>query len=245
MNRANAHESQSGEPFDLPLLIFHLRNVSPFFGALMMFAESVVTDRVPTAATDGRRLFFNPAFMSLHPVKEQLGVLVHELLHAALRHVERRSGADPNLWNIAADIVVNGMIHQTHGLSLPKSGLRDQDLENFPVEEVYQLLLKKNGPPKSIRFLSGDLLEPAGELAEGLSEHWNSALAQAAVVSRMGGNGQGRHPCRHRIGHRGRDRSPARLAHAPLAAPHKNACRFHPLRPPVLGRGAVSRRHGW
>jgi len=194
MSRARSSESPVAAPFDLPLLIFHLRNVSPFFGALALFAESVVTDKFETAATDGRRLFFNPEFMAKHPVDEQLGILVHELLHAALRHVERRSNADPHLWNIAADIVVNGMIHQSRGIALPKSGLRDRDLEGFPVEEVYQILLKRHGLPQKIVFIGSDLLDPSEAQQDGLAEHWNSALSQAAVVARMGGEGQGHLP---------------------------------------------------
>ena len=72
---------------DLSLLLFHLRNVSPFFASLALFAESVITEDIETAATDGRRLLFNPKFMAKHTPAEQLGVLVHELLHAALRHI--------------------------------------------------------------------------------------------------------------------------------------------------------------
>ena len=181
-------------PFDLPLLIFHLRNVSPFFGALALFAKSLETTSISTAATDGRRLLFNPGFMASHPLDEQLGILVHELLHAALRHVERRSTADPDLWNIAADIVVNGMIASTRGLVLPKSALRDPDLENYPVEEVYQILLKRHGLPKLIIFIGTDLLDPA-PYEPGVPEaDWNSALAQAAVIARMGGKGIGNLP---------------------------------------------------
>lgn len=176
-------------PFDLPLLIFHLRNVSPFFGALALFSESVITDSVETAATDGRRLFFNPGFMGRHPVPEQLGIVVHELLHAALRHVERRETADPHLWNLAADIVVNGMIRRAHALDLPESAIMDRELEEFPVKEVYEVLLNRSGLPRTIRFLGSDLLEPAGDGAAGLREHWNAALSQAAIVARMGGHG--------------------------------------------------------
>jgi len=178
------------EAFDLPLLIFHLRNVSPFFGALALFADSRTTGEVETAATDGRRLFFNPSFMGSHTVAEQLGVLVHELLHAALRHVERRATADPHLWNIAADIVVNGMIRKTNGLVLPASALIDGELEEFPVEEVYEILLKRDGLPKRIRYLGGDLLRPSVDDAGTLRDHWNGALSQAAVVARMGGHGR-------------------------------------------------------
>lgn len=183
----------SARTFDLQILVFHLRNVSPFFGALALFAESVETETVPTAATDGRRLFFNPGFMASHPPAEQLGILVHELLHAALHHVGRRSTADPNLWNIAADIVVNGIIAQSPGLSLPKSAVRDPKLENFPVEEVFQILARRHPAPQRIVFIGGDLLEPAVG-GGGAAADWNSALAQAAVVARLGSKSAGELP---------------------------------------------------
>lgn len=186
--------SRSVHPFDLPLLVFHLRNVSPFFGALALFAKSIETESIPTAATDGHSLLFNPGFMSTHPLDEQLGILVHELLHAALRHVDRRATADPDLWNLAADIVVNGIIAETYGLKLPKSALRDVKLEKFPVEEVYQILLKRDGPPKRLQFIGADLLaSPKGEV-EPPDTDWNSAMAQAAVVARLGANGVGNLP---------------------------------------------------
>lgn len=194
MNHPAPIEEKAAE-FDLPLLIFHLRNVSPFFGALALFSKSVCTDKVQTAATDGRTLFFNPAFMASHTLAEQLGILVHELLHAAMRHVERRCGADPHLWNVAADIVVNGIISETQGLVLPASALLDKELAPYTVEEVYHVLLKRNGLPKNIVFIGSDLIESDGEDrgSAGLTEHWNSAFAQAAVVARMG-NGYGNLP---------------------------------------------------
>lgn len=191
---ARTARAEPAHPFDLPLLVFHLRNVSPFFGALALFAKSVETDSIPTAATDGRRLLFNPGFMASHPLDEQLGILVHELLHAALRHVERRATADPYVWNLAADIVVNGMISGTRGLKLPKSALRDKKLEKFPVEEVYQILLKRHGLPKRILLIGADLLDPAPDEPGLPDTDWNSALAQAAVVARMGEKGIGNLP---------------------------------------------------
>ena len=190
---------------DLSLLLFHLRNVSPFFASLALFAESVITEDIETAATDGRRLLFNPKFMAQHTPAEQLGVLVHELLHAALRHVNRRHGAHPLLWNIAADIVVNGIIDQSEGLTLPASAVRDEKLANFTVEEVYEILRSRNPKAEnlSIQFIGGDLLPPDGKDAthvlspeeeSALRDHWNASLAQAATISRMGSKDQANLP---------------------------------------------------
>jgi predicted metal-dependent peptidase len=190
---------------DLSLLLFHLRNVSPFFASLALFAESVITEEVETAATDGRRLFFNPKFMASHTPAEQLGVLVHELLHAALRHVIRRHGAHPVLWNIAADIVVNGIIFQTEGLTLPKSAWRDDKIAQFTVEEVYEILRSRNPKPDEleIHFIGSDLVPSDSKDASAVfspeqissnRDHWNAALAQAATITRMGSTAHGKLP---------------------------------------------------
>lgn len=187
MSRSKSESAKEGHDFDLNLLLFHLRNVSPFFGALALFAEHVCTEKIQTAATDGRRLMFNPRFMEKHRLDEQLGIFVHELLHAALRHVKRRAEAHPVTWNIAADIVVNGIIDDTHGLVLPRSAVRRADWADFPVEEVYQLLLQEGGEWTRIPLLGGDLVEIEGGDAENLGDHWNGALAQASVISRIGG----------------------------------------------------------
>jgi predicted metal-dependent peptidase len=190
---------------DFSLLLFHLRNISPFFASLALFAESVITEEIETAATDGRRLLFNPKFMAQHTPAEQLGVLVHELLHASLRHIIRRQGAHPMLWNIAADIVVNGVIDQCEGLTLPDSAVRDEKLAHFTVEEVYEILRSRNPAAEnlSICYIGSDLLPPEGKDAthvlspeeeSALRDHWNASLAQAATISRMGSKDQGTLP---------------------------------------------------
>ena len=165
----------------------------------------MITEDIETAATDGRRLLFNPKFMARHTPAEQLGVLVHELLHAALRHIIRRQGAHPVLWNIAADIVVNGIIFQTEGLTLPKSALRDDKISNFTVEEVYEILRSRN--PKlddlEIQFIGSDLVPPDGKDASAvlsseeistIRDQWNAALAQAATITRIGSASHGNLP---------------------------------------------------
>jgi predicted metal-dependent peptidase len=81
--------------------------------------------------------------------------LLHEVLHAALGHVTRRGGRDPQRWNIAADIVVNGLIDE-QGLVLPDSAVRDANLCGYSVEEVYTLL----PTDQSQQSVDHDLLEP-------------------------------------------------------------------------------------
>lgn len=114
----------------------------PFFGALLLFAPVVVTDAVETAATDGERLLFNPDFAGPLPTAQLDGLVVHELLHCALMHLHRRGTRDPLLWNIAADIHVNGAIRGLAHLDLPPGGVEEPPLASLCVEEIYEKILK-------------------------------------------------------------------------------------------------------
>ncbi|MEM7554279.1 MAG: VWA-like domain-containing protein [Cyanobacteria bacterium P01_A01_bin.84] len=137
--------------------LLRLRMKSPFFATLALFARFIPSDHLPTAATDGQDVFFNPEFLLSLSTSQQDGVLLHEVLHAALLHVTRRGVRDAKLWNIAADIVVNGMIYQQGVFELPLGVIRDTNLENFSVEEIYEILQKD--PQKSPLLSNPDLLD--------------------------------------------------------------------------------------
>ncbi|MFI6951497.1 hypothetical protein [Streptomyces sp. NPDC050422] len=64
-------------------------------------------------------------------------VLAHEMLHAALRHGERRGGRDPFLFNVAADYVVNDWLVQMRVGEMPEGLLYDPGLRGLSAEEVY------------------------------------------------------------------------------------------------------------
>lgn len=121
--------------------LLRLQKKSPFFATLALFARFLPTNKLETAATDGKSIYYNPDFlMSLSPAQQD-ALILHEVLHAALLHVARRGVRDAELWNIAADISINGMIAQQGNFELPEGGLRNQELEHLSVEEIYELLL--------------------------------------------------------------------------------------------------------
>lgn len=64
-------------------------------------------------------------------------ILAHEMLHAALRHGERRGARDPYLHNVAADYVVNGWLVEMGVGEMPEGLLYDPELRDLSVEEVY------------------------------------------------------------------------------------------------------------
>lgn len=112
----------------------------PFFGALLLMCPVRVTAEVPTAGTNGSELLFNPSFVQGLGTHQLDGLVVHELLHCALLHVTRRGCRDAELWNIAADIHVNGIIRSIPNLALPPGGVEDARLAPLSVEEIYDTL---------------------------------------------------------------------------------------------------------
>lgn len=165
-----------------------LRARLPFFGALLLFARVVPDESVSLASTDGRDLYVNPTATAALTSAEFDGLLLHEVLHAALLHVDRRGAREPLRWNVAADIVVNGMIASLPAIALPAGGVRDASLEALPVEEVYERL-----EGRVIALALRDLRDapgtetPDGEALRAHREaHWREALAHAECMTGLG-----------------------------------------------------------
>lgn len=124
--------------------LVRIRGKSPFFATLALFTCIYPTQQVAIAATNGQDIFLNPDYIASLPAPQLDGLLLHEVLHAALLHVFRRGERVAQLWNIAADIVVNGMIAQQGVFTLPPGAVRDPQLEHLSVEEVYECLLQQS-----------------------------------------------------------------------------------------------------
>ncbi|MFG2876563.1 hypothetical protein ACGFYU_16490 [Streptomyces sp. NPDC048337] len=86
------------------------------------------------SATAGE-IYINP--LRTFDDEEWRFILAHEMLHAALRHGERRGARDPYLHNVAADYVVNGWLVEMGVGSMPEGLLHDPALTGLSVEEVY------------------------------------------------------------------------------------------------------------
>ena len=68
----------------------------PFFGTLSLRLKLVPGD-LPTMATDGARIVYNPAFVGELRPAELEGTLAHEVMHCALGHQCRRGERDLRL----------------------------------------------------------------------------------------------------------------------------------------------------
>jgi predicted metal-dependent peptidase len=147
----------------------------PFFGSMALRLELTPADRswCPTAATDGRKFYFNPAFIAQLDAKENVFLVVHELGHCIFEHFLRRGGRDPKLWNIAGDYIINNTADDevvkkgdyARVITYVKPYLNHK-YDDWTTEEVYDDLLeqKKNGgKPEE----EGDLIDVHIDMTSG------------------------------------------------------------------------------
>lgn len=86
-----------------------------FYGMLLMYMKFALDSTIDTAATDGKKICFNPEFLDELSDKELDFVMMHEVLHVALRHCTRGNLLKDDQFNIACDIVVNSNIMHSFG----------------------------------------------------------------------------------------------------------------------------------
>ncbi len=132
----------------------------PFFGNMATrLRVQECDDWCPTAATDGRHLYYNTQFFNAMNNKEIEFVIAHEILHCVFDHLTRRDNRDPKLYNIAADYIVNNMLVRDRIGQKPSivDCFQDFKYEGWSSEEVYDELMK-NAKKMNIDDL-GDLLD--------------------------------------------------------------------------------------
>mgnify|MGYP003687580575 FL=1 len=91
----------------------------PFYAHFLSGIIREVTDKVPTAAVGFKSgkiaLYVNENFFlkELKSVNERVAVIKHETLHIIFKHLFRMKtkSYDNQLFNVAADIVVNQLIY--------------------------------------------------------------------------------------------------------------------------------------
>ena len=116
-----------------------IRPDNAFYASLALGAETYWSNDIPTAATNGKDLIFNPQWFTALNKEERIGLILHELMHMVYHHTIRIGNRDPELWNVAGDHVINTELTKS-GYTLPKGGCCDMRFQNMETEEVYNIL---------------------------------------------------------------------------------------------------------
>ena len=76
-----------------------------FYGLLLMQMKYGLDDSCDTAYTDGKKICFSSKFLAGLSNDEVDFVMMHEVLHVALKHCERGLKYNQELFNIACNIL--------------------------------------------------------------------------------------------------------------------------------------------
>jgi predicted metal-dependent peptidase len=128
-----------------------------FFGNLATRLTLTNADEwLTTAATDGRKFYYNSRFVMMLKQKEVEFLVGHEVLHVVYDHLGRRIDRDPEIWNIANDYAVNADLkkHKVGEMITTVDCLYEKKYEGVASEEIYEDLMK------NVQYISiDDLLD--------------------------------------------------------------------------------------
>lgn len=151
---------------------------SSFFTTLCFGLKHVWDDSIPTAATNGTTVYYNPEFFMELSEPERVFLLVHETMHVALLHMERLKDRNHQRWNVAADHVINLSLI-ARGFTMPSMGLADKQYTDMSTDEVYKLLPESIKPPPMDDLLPPDMDDDA------LREQVQDMVVRAAIQSQI------------------------------------------------------------
>lgn len=145
---------------DVSSYLVRLRREHPFLATLSLYVDYRFADSGPQFETDGRVVRINSNYFSELNTDQRIGTLMHLTLHAALLHPVRRGPRLAEIWNIAADIVVNGIIADTQFDPPPDTAVEPR-YAGLSVEQVYGKLL--NSGSRLTTSAAGKKKAPSGD----------------------------------------------------------------------------------
>ena len=188
------------------------------YSGIFMLGKTEVKDDVATACTDGRNVEYGRKFVNELPEAEVRGLILHENLHKAFRHLtmwKHLYKEHATMANMACDYVINLMIYDSdktgQDVALPKEGLLDEKYRGWDSQTVFNDLKQQAKTKKSITVKTvGDqegrevpvqevviLDAHEWEKADGMSDKEKEVLAKdidqalrqgAILAGKMGGN---------------------------------------------------------
>lgn len=164
------------------------RKDTVFFTTVLFSLIHKWDETIPTAGTDGKTIYFSPAFFMSLDAEERLFLLLHEALHVAFLHMSRLKDRDHQRWNAAADYVINDILIE-RGFKMPKNGLHDLQYRGMTAEQVYALLPVSD--PIDVPMM--DLMPPPEDIPD-LQEQVQDILIRASIQSKNQGDAIGTIP---------------------------------------------------
>ena len=167
----------------------------PLFGSIIANTEFVEDKGTKTASTDGSKIFYNEQFVNKLSEDEQVFVFAHEICHIAFDHIYRSENKDRELWNIATDAVINGLLKED-GLEVLENAIHDSEAINYNAEQMYEKLLsqKRNNSKSKNMKNSNNGDSNFNDNSKNSSGHDDHDLWHKVVEKRKQNPGQSKDP---------------------------------------------------
>lgn len=158
----------------------------------------------PSAATDGKYMYYCEEFIDSLSVPEVTALLCHEALHVGMLHHTRRGSREVNRWQHATDYAVNQVCEESN-LTLPKGALLDKKFKDMSAEEIFNNLPDMTPQEVEVGMASegdgegdgpstegagmGSIMDKEGSAADKAAEEagWKEAMAGAVQAAKMAG----------------------------------------------------------
>jgi predicted metal-dependent peptidase len=195
--------------------IAHLAESDPALASLALWCD--IHDGPDDTRTQGQTILIGAGFTAL-PLREQIGMLGHHILHVALRHAGRMDGMRRRLgksfadqtYNLATDALVNAVLEKAgHALPRPAVTLTtllsevlhqdtDRALGRWDAERLYIALVTLDGLGQARReayesktAFTSDLGGDGQEEADDAAIAWHAHVTQALQAPGAAGRGIG------------------------------------------------------
>ncbi len=167
----------------------------PFIGTIALGMPHTYQEGVGTACTNGKRVLYDPKFVSDLTDEELKFLVAHECMHPMLEHNFRRQSRDPKRWNMAADYVINQLLTDEGIGKFIEGGCLNKSLYDAGQgvsEAIYNLLPESNDGDGNGPGMGGtgqDLEDGEGTVQDQNQQaaEWKVKVAQAAQAAKMMG----------------------------------------------------------
>jgi len=164
-----------------------------FFATVCMSLVHKWDTTIPTAATNGREILYNPEFFLAQSPEVRVSIVLHETLHVVFSHMLRGLDLEHDRFNIAADYVIN-LIGRDAKFTIPTDWYIDEKFRGMSAEEVYTHVPPRAKPPSMQDIIRGGDggLKP-DDVAK-LQADIDDIIIQAVVASSAAGDAPGSVP---------------------------------------------------
>lgn len=163
-----------------------------FYSSFISMLNVRISREIPTAATDGLKMIFNPDFIDDISRDELLGLMLHEVEHVVNGHCDFKTyeGYCHDTLNIAQDHYINLRL-QAKGFKLPPTpklpppntnGYADPKFRGMSSMEIYHKLIK-DGKPQPDPDLMDVLQAPEGMSKEEHAERVSNNIIKAVIMA--------------------------------------------------------------